>query len=300
VKLFGQAPRISFDSLSQAFLRFVNAIVDKLPNLLAAIVVFFLTVLVARLMRRGVEAALRRTSTEAYVHLLVAKLAHLGVMLVGIVVALSIVGVQLGILVASLGLATVALGFALQDILSNFVAGIILLLEHPFTRGDVIEAGGVTGVVEDIRVRATQLRTADGRQVLVPNKVLFTSVLTNASATMRRRVEVSLHVPYSQDSARVRAALLETVASVDGVATDPRPQILTRDFGEGALGLELWFWVDPRVADLNRVRSEVLERAEDALRRAGVTLAVPQLTANLAVPGDQQDPHAAVEGRDSS
>src|SRR6266498_5962825 len=184
-----QAP--SVEGLVGSFKHFGDRFIELLPNLLAALVFLALTVVLARLVRRGVEAGLRRTSTEAYVHLLVGKLAYFGTMLLGVVVALSIGGVNLGWVVGSLGLVTVALGFALQDIVSNFVAGIVLLLEHPFTRGDLIEVAGVKGKVEDIRVRATQLRAADGEQVLVPNKILFTEVLTNSTATMHRRVEVA-------------------------------------------------------------------------------------------------------------
>jgi small conductance mechanosensitive channel len=237
-------------------------------------------VLAARLVRRGVEAALGRTSTEAYVHLLVAKLAYFGVLTLGTVVALSIGGVSLGVLVGSLGLATVALGFALQDIVGNFVAGIVLLLEHPFTRGDHIATEDAQGTVEDIRVRATQLRTPDGQQVLVPNKLLFTSVLTNASATMRRRLEAHVAVPYGQDAGRAREALIAAATKTEGVSKDRdwAPRVLTRDFGDGAIDLSLWFWVDPRAADLLRVRSEVLETADAALRAAGLDLAPPQPT----------------------
>jgi small conductance mechanosensitive channel len=224
--------------------------------------------------RRGVGRALRRTSTEAHVELLMAKLAYLAVMTVGLVVALSILGVNLGVLVGSLGLASVALGFALQDIVSNFAAGVVLLLEHPFTRGDYIAVEGTEGTVEDVKVRATQLRTPDGQQVLVPNKVLFTNVISNSSATMRRRGEVHLEVPYGQEAARARELLLAAAAGVKGVDEDPPPRVLTEDLGQGALSLRLWFWVDPRADDLLRVRSEVLEAAEAALREAGV-LAAP-------------------------
>jgi small conductance mechanosensitive channel len=123
-------------------------------------------------------------------------------------------------------------------------------------------------------VRATQLRTPDGQQVLVPNKLLFTNVLTNASATMRRRGEVLLEVPQGQDAARARELLLAAAAGVKGVGEDPPPRLLTEDLGQDVLNLRLWFWVDPRADDLLRVRSEVLEAAEAALRDAGL-LAAP-------------------------
>jgi len=261
---------LTLERLADSFQQFAGQLIDRLPRLLAALLFFVVTVLVARAVRRGVGRALRRTSTEPHVELLLAKLAYFAVATVGVVIALSFAGVNLSVLVGSLGLATVALGFALQDIVSNFAAGIVLLLEHPFTRGDYIATDGAEGTVEDVRVRATQLRSPDGQRVLVPNKQLFTNVLTNASATMRRRVEVVLELPYGQDAARARELLLAAATGVDGVSDDPPPRLLTEDLGESTLSLRLWFWVDPRAADVVRVRSAVLEAAETALREASL------------------------------
>jgi small conductance mechanosensitive channel len=284
---------LSVDGLAEAFRHFAERFVERLPNLLAALLFLVLTVLVARLVRRGIRRALgrasaqltrlgrgspadpRRSSTEEYVHKLVARLAAAGVLALGVVVALSILGVNLAVLVGSLGLATVALGFALQDIASNFFAGIVLLLEHPFIEGDQILTEDAQGTVEVVRVRATQLRTPDGQQVLVPNKLLFTKVLTNASATMRRRLEVQVALPYGQDAGRAREVLLAAAERVEGVSEEPAPRVVTQDFGQGGIGLTLWVWADPHGEDLLRVRSQVLEAAAAALRDAGLDLTAP-------------------------
>jgi small-conductance mechanosensitive channel len=255
----------SLERLQEAFGQRVDAFVDQLPNLLGALVVLVLTVVVARLVRRGMERALVRADAERHVRVVVATLAFYAAVAIGLVVALSVGGVNLGILIGSLGLATVALGFALQDIVSNFTAGIVLLLEHPFTEGDHIAVADAEGEVEEIRVRATRLRAPDGQLVLVPNKLLFTQVLTNATATMRRRVEVPLEVPYGQDVARARELVLAAAAGVEGVSGDPAPRLLTQDLGQDARGLRLTFWVDSRSDDPGRVRSEVLDEVERIL-----------------------------------
>jgi small conductance mechanosensitive channel len=262
---------LTLDRLADSFRQFAGQFLDRLPNLLAALLFLVVTVLVARAVRRGVSRALRRTSTEPHLELLLAKLAYIAVATVGVVVALSFGGVNLGWLVGSLGLATVALGFALQDVVSNLAAGVVLLLEHPFTRGDYIAVDGAEGTVEDIRVRATQLRSPDGQRVLVPNKLLFTNVVTNTSTVRwRSRVEVVLELSYGQDAAKAREVLLAAANGVDGVSDDPPPRLLTEDLGENALSLRLWCWVDPRTADPVRVRSELLEATEAALRDASL------------------------------
>ena len=267
------ADTLSLDGLADSFQQFAEGLVRRLPYVLAALVALGLTAVVARVVRRTVERALRRGGAERHVVVVVATLAFYGAVAVGLVVALSLGGVNLGVLVGSLGLATVALGFALQDIVSNFTAGIVLLLEHPFTEGDHIAIAEAEGEVEEIQVRATRLRAPDGQLVIVPNKLLFTQVVTNATATMRRRVEVPLEVPYGQDAARARELLLAAAAEVDGVAEDPAPRVLTNDLGQGTRSLRLWFWVDSRSHDPLRVRSEVLEAAGRRLGAAGISLA---------------------------
>ena len=259
--------------LAESFREFGDGVVDRLPYLVAAVVAIVLTVVVARLVRSMVERALRRGRAERHVVVVVATLAYYAAFTLGVLVSLSLGGVNLGVLVGSLGLATVALGFALQDIVSNFTAGIVLLLEHPFTEGDHIAIAEAEGEVEEIRVRATRLRAPDGQLVLVPNKLLFTQVLTNSTATMRRRVEVLLEVPYGQDAARARELLLEVAAGLEGVSDDPEPRLLTQLLGQGARRLRLTFWVDSRSDDPDRVRSELLDTAEKRLRDAGVSLA---------------------------
>jgi small conductance mechanosensitive channel len=240
------------------------------------VVAIVLTVVVARLVRSGVERALRRGRAETHVVVVVATLAYYAAVGLGLVVALSLGGVDLRVLVGSLGLATVALGFALQDIVSNFTAGIVLLLEHPFTEGDHIAIAEAEGEVEEIRVRATRLRAPDGQLVLVPNKLLFTQVVTNSTATMGRRVEVLLEVPSGQDAARARELVLEVAAGLEGVSDDPEPRLLTQDLGKGTHRLRLTFWVDSRSHDPDRVRGELLDTAEKRLRDAGVSLVVPE------------------------
>lgn len=279
--------------LEQAFTDFINKIEARFWFVVAALVVLLVSVLVARLVRRGVERWVQRSSTEAHIHLVIAKLAYGAVVVLGVLIAVAVIGVNLGVLVGSLGLASLAVGFAMQDVLGNFIAGIALLLEHPFTKGDYVITQEAQGTVEDIRIRATHLRTPDGQLVLVPNKLLFGAVVTNASATNRRRLQVAVNIPYTEDPEQTRALLLEATQSVEGVVDDPAPQLLTQDFGQGAVQMLVWFWVNPTTVDMLRVRSQVLEVIERTLREADVDLAVPTFMAT--VPADEIDRRQVAE-----
>jgi small conductance mechanosensitive channel len=262
-----------WQDLQTSFREFVAEAEGLLPNLLATLVVLVLTVPAARIIRRRVERALRRANAQRHVVVVVATLASYAAVAIGVVLALAVGGVDLGVLIGSLGLATVALGFALQDIVSNFSAGIVLLLEHPFTEGDHIAIAEAEGEVEEIHIRATRLRAPDGQLVLVPNKLLFIQVVRNSTAAMRRRVEVLVEVPYGQDVTRARELLVATAAELEEVSDDPEPRLLTEDLGQGARRLRLTFWVDSRSDDPARVRSELLDTAEKRLRDAGISLA---------------------------
>ena len=266
------ADELSLEGVADSFHQFAEGFVRRLPYLVSAVVALVLAAVVARLVRQGVERALRRGRAERHVEVVVGTLAYYVAIAFGLVVALSLGGVNLGVLVGSLGLATVALGFALQDIVSNFTAGIVLLLEHPFTEGDHIAIADAEGDVEEIRVRATRLRAPDGQLVLVPNKLLFTQVVSNSTAAVRRRVEVRLEMPYGQDAARARELVLAAASEAEGVCEDPAPRLFTQDLGQGARRLRLVFWVDSRGSDPQGVRSELLEEAERRLRDAGISL----------------------------
>jgi len=258
---------LSADRLRQAFQDFAAGFIDRAPNLIAAVGCLLLAIVAARMVKRAVEAALRRSPTETHLRVLAGKLAHLGVMVAGIVVALAIAGANLTALVASVGLVTVAIAVGLQDVVGNAAAGILLLLEHPFTAGDLIATKDAEGTVEDVRIQTTRLRAPDGQLVVVPNKLLTTSALTNATATTRRRLEVALQVSSLSDTTRLLQAVVDAASAVDGVADDPAATVAVQaptpgDGGAGTARFVLWCWVDPHSTDPERVRSELAERPQ--------------------------------------
>jgi hypothetical protein len=185
-------------SVGQAFTDLWHKIADIGPKWLVALAVLIIAWLLARLVRFLVQKAISKTSTQGHVDLLLARGAAGLVLLAGIVVALSEVGMSFSAALATLGLASVGIGFALQGVLSNLFAGIILLIQHPFTIGDQIRVGEQEGVVENIRVRDTQVLTYDGQRVFIPNKTVFDSPIVNYSSTTTLRVDI--RVPLAEDA----------------------------------------------------------------------------------------------------
>ncbi len=140
-----------------------------------ALVAWLLALWVANVARRGTTRAMLRAGTPPNARLFLERVAQLGVLIVGAILALGILGLDVTALTASLGLATIAISVSLQDILRSLLTGLYLLVEHPFQVGDMVEVAGQTGVIEDVGVRATILRNTNGDRVIIPNLTMFTS-----------------------------------------------------------------------------------------------------------------------------
>jgi small conductance mechanosensitive channel len=143
-----------------------------------ALALFLLTVWLAGVGRRTTQQSLKRTKAHPNAILFLGRIVQVSIAALGIVVALGILGESLPELTAFVALGTVAITLALQDVLRNFVSGLYLLIERPFEVGDTIEVSGQQGVIEDVEIRTTIMRTASGDRVIVPNGVLFSSIVT--------------------------------------------------------------------------------------------------------------------------
>jgi small conductance mechanosensitive channel len=157
--------------------RMVNSALGLLPNLLLAIVVFAVALILASLAKSFVRRTPRLRERRKSLGILLGQLAQLTVVVLGLLIALSIVAPSFHMvdLIKILGIGSVAVGFAFQNILQNFLAGILLLIHEPFKIGDLISVNGMEGTVDDIKTRATIITTSEGRHIVIPNAVLFTS-----------------------------------------------------------------------------------------------------------------------------
>jgi small conductance mechanosensitive channel len=193
----------------------------------------------------------------------------------GIAIAINALGLDPQTVVTGIGLTGLALGFALRDILSNFVSGILILIMRPFELGDQIVIGDTEGSVERIELRATQIRTYDGRVILVPNAELFTSRITNNTASPVRRGSVELFLGYDVDLNGALAVIEQAAQETEGVLEDPKVSLRVRDLGQDDIVVEVRFWTDSRRSDFLATSSNVRRTAVSALRAAGIPLPDP-------------------------
>lgn len=253
------AHAVQVASIGRAFGDLWKDITDVGPRWLVALAVLVATWLIARLARMLVQKAVGRTSTQGHVDLLIARGAGGLVWLAGTMVALSEVGMSFSAALATVGLASVGIGFALQGVLSNLFSGIILLVQHPFTIGDQIRVGDQEGVVENIRVRDTQILTYDGRRVFIPNKTVFDSPIINYSATPTMRIDLRVPLEGGQELAVERKHALEAMMDCDDILQQPEPLVLVETDREATV-LVLRFWASSDRNRASRLESAVLEK----------------------------------------
>lgn len=264
-------------SVENAFASLGESLIVIIPRALAALLIFaifWLAAVIARWLARVLLASLIRDRTGQN---LVQQVSYYVIWAIGIIVAIDAFGIDPQTLVAGLGLTGIALGFALRDIISNFVSGILILTLRPFSIGDQIIIGDSEGSVERIELRATQIRTYDGRRVLVPNAEVFTSRVTNNTAAPMRRAHVEVCVGYDTDISQALALIKEAAQAAPGVLSEPPVVVLVMELTAEAITIEVRFWADSRRSDFLMTASAVRQIAVARLRAAGVSLPEPNV-----------------------
>lgn len=256
--------------------RMLDGFLSMLPLLAAAILVFVLLVFAARGLRYLAEKALRRSSNQSAATA-IGRLMYVAMVGLAVLIAVTIAFPTMtpGRLISVLGIGGVAIGFAFKDIFQNLLAGILILLRHPFRVGDEITTGEFTGTVEAIETRATFIRTYDGRRVIIPNGDVYTKPVTVISAYDMLRSEYDVGIGYGDDLAEAKAIALEAIKGVEGVLADPAPDVLVWELGESAKNIRIRWWTKPARGDVLRIRDAVLKEVAEAIAGAGMDLPFP-------------------------
>ncbi len=262
---------LNFGKFWESVHRMADTIISRLPSLLLSIIVlvlfYVLSIVVSRMIRRTTRT--RRQNLG----MVFARLAGASTILLGLLVAVSIVApsFQASDLIKVLGIGGVAIGFAFQNILQNFLAGLLLLWAEPFRIGDEIKIDNYEGTVEEIQTRATIIKTYDERRVVIPNADLFThSVIVNTAADIRRW-EYDFTVKGGFDLAEVKSRFVDAVRKVPGTLPEPSPEVLVLELGDlesNALKLRVLWWTKaPRQHQMLTSYDGVLTAVRQTLER---------------------------------
>jgi len=196
------------------------------------------------------------------------------VMIFGFVLALSQIGISLGPLLAGLGVAGFVVGFALQDTLSNFASGMMILIYRPYDIGDVVDVGGVFGVVNRMNLVSTTLLTLDNQMIVIPNSKIWGDVIKNVTAQKTRRVDMVFGISYSDDILKAEALFEEILKSHDKILKDPEPIVRLHELGASSVDFIVRPWV--LVTDYWDVYWDVTRAVKLKCDAEGISIPFPQ------------------------
>ncbi|MCT7971298.1 mechanosensitive ion channel family protein [Laspinema olomoucense] len=246
--------------------------IGNLPSLVGALIVILLTWVLAIAVRRVAYSWAQKTEGDHSTELLISRLGYGAIWVVGWVIALGVLGLDFAALLGALGLTSVALGFSLKDVLSNYIAGVILLAVRPFRIGDQIAIGDYEGTVTEVQLRATTIKTYDGRLIYIPNQEVFSSSITNNTASPRRRTSVIVGIDYKADIDQAKAAILKALDELDLIEPSPAPEVLVQELAASTINLEIRFWVDSRRAEFLEMTSQGAQKIKEALEGANIEM----------------------------
>ena len=247
-------------------------------SLLSLIFLFVLVVVAERVARRYfITRVLRRTHLEPAMQFALARVVGHGLLALGFFISLQMVGVNLTSLSFLAGAVGVGFGFGLQNIISNFISGLIILAERPIAIGDRVEIGGVTGQVREISLRSTTVVTNDNMAIIVPNADFITQRVTNWSyEDPRVRFRIPFGVAYGTDLPMLRKLMQEVADEHPKALKEPAPELFFVGFGDSSLNFELAVWSSESTISPRRFRSDLFFGIEKKLRDSGIEIPYPQ------------------------
>ena len=264
--------------MSELWTNFTSVAVELITTfglrILAAIAIFFVGRWVAQFAKRLMRQFLMKTKMDQTLILFVDNLVYFGLLIFAGLAALGQLGVQTASIVALLGAAGLAVGLALQGSLSNFAAGILMIIFRPFQVGDWIEGGGVAGIVEEIQLLTTILRTVDNKTIIVPNSKLMDDNITNFSSQPYIRLDLVIGVSYDADIDHTKQVLEKALAEDPKVLDAPAPIIGVLELADNSVNFAVRPFVKPQ--DYWSTSLSAMERIKKALDTAGIGIPYPQ------------------------
>jgi len=249
------------------------------PKLLAAIAIFFIGKMIAKWGRRLVSKVMTKGNVDPLIIGFTGSIVYIGMMAFVIMAALGQIGIQTTSFIAILGAAGLAIGLALQGSLANFAAGFLLIIFRPFKVGDVVEAAGVTGKVEEIQIFTTTLKTPDNKTIIIPNGKLGSDNIINYSTQETRRVDMTVGVSYDADLKEVRSILEDIVSKDDRILKDPAHQIVVGELADNSVNFFVRVWV--KSTDYWDVYFDANETVKLRLDEADIGIPYPQRDVHL-------------------
>jgi small conductance mechanosensitive channel len=265
----------------------VNSLFEAVPSLVStwglkvigALAVLFIGRLVAGSLRKGLKRLLVKSGVDQTLVPFLSSLAYYLAMTFVVIAVLGLFGIPTASLIAVLGAAGLAVGLALQGTLSNFAAGVMLLVFRPFRVGDRIETAGATGDVESIGIFTTTLNTPDNVRVIVPNSEAAGGIIKNFTANDTRRIDLVVGVSYDDDLALAARTIEQVLAGDSRVLADPAPAVAVSEMADSSINFVVRPWC--ATGDYWSVRFDLTRKLKEELEAAGCSIPFPQRDVHL-------------------
>ena len=248
-------------------------------KVVVAILIFYVGRMIARTLSNGVRRIMQAQEMDKILESFVSNLVYWALMTFVIIAAINQLGVQTTSLIAIMGAAGLAVGLALQGSLSNFAAGVLIVMFRPYKVGDWVEAAGISGSVVQVQILTTILKTGDNKQIVVPNSAIMSSIITNYSANETRRVDLTVGVSYDDDLDKVRSTLEALVAADERILDDPACTIAVSELADSSVNFVVRPWV--KTADYWGVYFDLTEAIKKRFDEEGISFPYPQQDVHL-------------------
>lgn len=244
------------------------------PKVLSAIAIFIVGRWGCKIISQTVKRVLKKSKVDDLLISFVGSITYMGLLVFVIIASLNQLGVQTTSFVAIIGAAGLAIGLALQGALSNFAAGVLMIIFRPFKSGDYIEGGGVSGVVGQIQIFTTELLTPDNKLVIVPNANMMSGNITNYSANKTRRVDLVIGVGYGDDLSKVKQVLQHVIDNEPRVLKSPQATIAVSELADNSVNLVVRPWV--KTADYWDIYFHLTETIKVRFDEENISIPYPQ------------------------
>jgi small conductance mechanosensitive channel len=264
----------SVEEVSQLWLQVQDIATAWGLKVIAAVAIFIIGRWVAMLVRRGVRRVMDRAKVEPIITGFVSSIVYIALLAFVVVAALGQIGIQTTSFIAILGAAGLAIGLALQGSLANFAAGFLMIIFRPFKVGDFIEGAGVAGVVREIQIFTTTLKSPDNKTIIIPNAKLSGDNIINYSAEATRRVDMTVGVAYDADLAKVKDVLNDIISKDARILSDPPPQVAVAELADSSVNLVVRVWTS--TGDYWNVKCDATETIKNRFDAEGIGIPFPQ------------------------
>ncbi len=268
----------------------LETIVTMLPNFLIAIIIILLTVFVAKIVRNFTSRMMNRITKNIAMNRLTASITFFLVLTIGMFISLRVLNLDktLTSLLAGLGIAGLALGFAFKDIASNFIAGIYLALKSPINVGDIVDYQGAMGHVKEIGLRSSTIKTFQGQDVVIPNRMIMEEKYTHYSINGERRIDLEVGISYGDDLEKVEKVVLSAINKITFINKTKPVDLYFNAFGDSSIVFSVRYWVkympNDHIIYLKAV-SEGIKNIKAAFDKNDITIPFPIRTLDFGIKG---------------